>query len=375
MRVFLLGLLLGLAGSATAQTAPTITAADMPAVGDTLRLSQAAALPAGAPSFSQSGANQTWNYASLAPVSQRVERSVSVADAATGLQAFTFGALGGVNRATLAQPRSLPAGAGTALPISDPKEFFNLSASDFRSVGFGATYSGTGLPITYSSQAKQDVLYRFLLAFGGAAQVSYSFFEVAVPGTATLSQRRQRTNVVDGWGSVTTPFGTFQALRVVTTLIDHDSLAVGATPAGPATLLPTQRQYKWLAPGVHVPVLTITTTEVAGTQQVTAVEYRDSYRRLASSLAARSGTLGAEASAYPNPLGPAAALHLRLPAGSGPGQVTATDVVGRVVFSQSFAGGAPEVVLDGAALGSWRGVLLLTVQTSQGAGTLRVVRQ
>ena len=85
----------------------------------------------------------------------------------------------------------MPASAGTALPVSDPKEFFNLSASDFRSVGFGATYGGTGVPVTYSSQAKQDVYYRFPLTFGSAAQVSYSFFEVSVPGTATLSQRRQ----------------------------------------------------------------------------------------------------------------------------------------------------------------------------------------
>lgn len=374
MKHALLCALLAGAGAATAQTAPIITSADMPVVGDTLRLSLAVALPNGAPSFGVSGANQTWNYAGLVPASQRVDRYQSVSDAATGLQSFTFGALGGVNQATLAQPRSLPAGAGAVLPITDPKEFFKLSSSDFRSVGFGATYSGLGVPVTYRDQAHQDVIYRFPLAYGNASDVSYSDFEVTVPGTGALRQRRQRTNLVDGWGTVTTPFGTFQALRVVTTLVDRDSLAVGTTPGGPATLLPTQRQYKWLAKGVHVPVLTITTTEVAGTQQVTAVEYRDSYRRISSPLATRS-TLGAEASAYPNPLGPDAALRLRLPAGSGPGRITATDVVGRQVFSHAFAGGAPEVVLEASAFGSWRGVLLLTVQTSQGAGTFRVVRQ
>jgi len=374
MKHLLLSALLASAGTAAAQTAPTITSADMPLVGDTLRSSQTVALPTGAPSFTVSGANQTWNYAGLVPASQRVDRFLSVSDAAVGLQAITFGALGGVNQATLAQPRSLPAGAGAVLPITDPKEFFKVSSSDFRSVGFGATYTGIGLPVTYRDQAHQDVIYRFPLAYGNTSDISYSDFEVSAPGTATLRQRRQRTNEVDGWGTVTTPFGTFQALRVVTTLTDRDSLVVGTTPGGPATLLPTQRQYKWLANGVHVPVLTITTTEVGGTQQVTAVEYRDSYRRIASSLATRS-TLGTEASAYPNPLGPEAALRLRLPAGSGPGRVTATDVVGRQVFSQAFAGGAPEVVLDAAAFGSWRGVLLLTVRTGQGAGTFRVVRQ
>ena len=57
---------------------PIIDRTDMPAATavapvDTLRLSTASpVLPATAPPLSRRGANQTWNYAGLLPVSQRV---------------------------------------------------------------------------------------------------------------------------------------------------------------------------------------------------------------------------------------------------------------------------------------------------------------
>ncbi|RYY15121.1 MAG: T9SS type A sorting domain-containing protein, partial [Cytophagaceae bacterium] len=206
-----------------------------------------------------------------------------------------------------------------------------------------------------------------------AADASYSVLEVTVAGTGALRRRRQRSNLPDGWGTLTTPFGTYQTLRIVTTIIDVDSAVIGTTTI-PATTLPTQREYKWLAKGVHVPLLTITTTEVAGVQQVTGVEYRDIYRKI-TPLAAHSALLDAGLSLYPNPSAVGTALRLAVPAGSGPLAVTITDVVGKTLFSRRYASPGPEVVLDAATLGDLRGVLLLTVQTSQGTATRRVVRQ
>jgi hypothetical protein len=135
------------------------------------------------------------------------------------------------------------------------------------------------------------------------------------------------------------------------------------------------RQYKWLAPGVHVPLLTITTTEVAGQQTVAAVEYRDSYRRIVT-LAARDAATDAALSAYPNPSAVGAKLRLAVPASSGPFTLSAIDLVGRQLFSQRFSGSpSGAVTVDAAAFGAFRGVLLLTVQTAQGTATRRVVRQ
>jgi hypothetical protein len=376
-------LLFGLAlatGSAQAQTAPTITAADMPAVGDSLRVSQALTLPTNAPPLTRNGANQTWNYAGLVPASQRVVRYNAVNSATGALLQLTFNnaLLSPDTRATLVSPQNLPLPAGTTLtlPITDPLEFSSSTATDFRSVGFGATLSGTAVPVTYVSKAQQDIIYHFPLSFGGSSDISSSLLTTPsyVASSGYFSQKRQRTNLPDAWGTLTTPFGTFQTLRVVTTLADHDSLSISGAP-GQGLTLPIIRQYKWLANGVHVPVLTITTTETAGQQTVAAIEYRDSYRRVVT-LATRDAATDAVLSAYPNPSPVGSDLHLAVPIGSEPFSLSATDLVGRQLLNRHVAGSSTGVLtLDAAAFGTFRGVLLLTVTTAQGTATRRVVRQ
>ena len=382
MRPFLPLLLLA-AGSALAQTSPVIDRGDMPAPGDTLRLSAARpVLPATAPLLSQRGANQTWNYSGLVATSQRLDTYVTVGSvtAVAPLYAFFFGALGGVNRATVASPQLLPLPAGLPVQVSDSYQFYNVAAAsapaqDFRSVGFGATLGGTAVPVTYASQAQQDVIYRFPLSFASQPDSSSSFFATPAAAAAVgyLSQRRKRVNRPDAWGTLVTPFGSFAAVRVVTKLMDHDSVALGGMP-GQGFDLPLTREYKWLAKGVHVPLLTITTIQTGGQETVARVEYRDHYRRVVR-LATRDAATAAALAAYPNPSAVGSALTLAVPTGSGLLTVTATDVVGRQLFRRSFAGGAGSVTLAATAFGNFRGVVLLTVQTAQGIATRRVVRE
>jgi hypothetical protein len=181
------------AAPALAQTtaSPVIDRTDMPAPSstaplDTLRLSIASpVLPAAAPALSQNGANQTWNYSSLTPLNQRVEQFVQVSSLAP-VYALTFGALlGGVNQATAAspQPLPLPLPAGFPVTLTDTYQFYKTASAgaatqDFRSVGFGGTLGGTAVPVTYASQAQQDVIYRFPLSFASLADSSNSFFEM-----------------------------------------------------------------------------------------------------------------------------------------------------------------------------------------------------
>ncbi|HEX8328252.1 MAG TPA: hypothetical protein VF629_11975 [Hymenobacter sp.] len=392
MRKFLPLFLLATA-PAWAQTtvSPVIDRTDMPAPSaaapvDTLRLSVASpALPGAAPALSQRGANQTWNYTSLTPLNQRVEQFVLVSSFAgtAPLYALTFGALGGANRATTAAPQALPLPlpAGVPITLTDTYQFFNTSApgaatQDFRSVGYGGTLSATAVPATYASQAQQDVIYRFPLSFASLADSSESFFSTpaALGAVAYLSQKRKRVNVADAWGSLITPFGTFNTVRVVSKLSDHDSVSIGGMP-GVGFDLPLTREYKWLAKGVHVPLLTIVTQVVAGRETVTSVQYRDSYRRLGP-LAARDAATNAVLAAYPNPSAAGSPLVLTVPASSGPLAVSATDLVGRELFRRSFrTSAAGTIALDAEAFGRFRGVALLTVTTSHGTATRRVVRE
>ena len=137
------GLLTGLHLSAAAQSSPTLTRADMPVPTDTLRQSTAApTLPASAPPLTRNGANQTWNYAGLVPAAQNVARFTPIPN--QPLYTFTFNsALSGSNRATVASPQAVPVPPGLVLPITEPYQFYNASAADFRSVGYGGTLAGT----------------------------------------------------------------------------------------------------------------------------------------------------------------------------------------------------------------------------------------
>ncbi|MET4106441.1 hypothetical protein [Hymenobacter sp. UYP22] len=362
------GLLSGTA--AVAQTSPIITRADMPVPTDTLRQSMAApGLPANAPPLTRNGPNQTWNYGGLVATAQNVARFTAVPN--QPLYTFTFNSiLSGANRATVAAPQTVPVPPGLTLPITDPYQFFNASAADFRSVGYGGTLAGTAVPVTYASAAEQDIIYRFPLSYASPADSSRSFFSINIPGTGYLSQRRKRVNKVDAWGMLTTPYGTFQAVRVVTRLEDYDSLSAGGINQG--FTLPVMRQYKWLTPGQHVPLLTITTSQVGAQEVVAEVEYRDVYRRIAGPLSTARVLPASSAPMYPNPLPAGRNLRLGL---AGAATVTATDLAGRLLFERRVLAqnGTAEIPAD--AFGTFRGVALLRVQTTAGAAVRRVVRE
>jgi hypothetical protein len=342
---------------------PSIDRTDMPTVStaapiDSLRQSTASLpLAANLPPLTRRGANQTWNYAALVPTAQTVDRFISVAATGAITYQFYFGATGGVNRATVASPEPLPAGAGGVLPITDPYQFYNAAAADYRSVGFGGTLGGLQVPVAYRSQAEQDVIYRFPLSFASLPDSSRSFFET--PAAAATA----------GWGTLTTPFGTFNTVRVVSKLIDHDSIAIGGQP-GAGFDLPLTREYKWLARGQHVPLLTITTQQVGANEVITGVQYRDRYRRI---VTANAPAALATVAAYPNPLGGADLRLTGLPGTAA--LVQATDLAGRRLFEQVIPAGRTEATVPAAAFGAFRGVVLLRIQTSQGVAVRRVVRE
>ncbi|WP_426059515.1 hypothetical protein [Hymenobacter sp. B1770] len=380
-------LLLLAAAPALAQNSPIIDRTDMPAPTtaaplDTLRLSTASnALPASAPPPSQRGANQTWNYAGLVATSQRLEQFVTVATvtATAPVYALVFGQFGGANRATVASPQALPLPPAFPIPLTDTYQFFatsaaTASAQDFRSVGYGGSLSGVAVPVTYASQAQQDIIYRFPLSFASQPDSSNSFLSTpaAVASTGYFSQKRKRVNWPDAWGALTTPFGTFNTVRVVTTLMDHDSISLNGFNQG--FDLPLTREYKWLAKSQRVPLLTITTQMLAGTEVITSVQYRDIYRRMVR-LATRDAATNAALATYPNPSAAGSPLSLIVPLGSGLLTVSATDVVGRQLFQRSMNGSSGTISLAAEDFGTFRGVALLTVTTARGTTTRRVVRE
>ena len=271
MRITTLGVTLLFTLASQAQI--TIGLAEMPAAGDQLTRTRAGINPF--VNYGATGANFNWNFANLTAAAQETRGYQSVSS--TNL-AFTF-----IFADIFINPnRANHATAGTDIPFNDLLPFENSytflfrSNSVYRKVGFGVDAFGVPLPITMD---QQDVIYQLPLNFGNTSS-SFSRWSVNVPTLAYYGYEQQRTNVVDGWGTITTPAGSFNALRVKTTLEGRDSIQTDLVSLGFAIQRPKVTEYKWLANGLRVPVLQINTVELFGAEIVTDIFFYDQPRTI-----------------------------------------------------------------------------------------------
>jgi hypothetical protein len=238
----------------------------MPVPGDTLRRSVTFFLEG--MNYEMPGAGVTWDFSDLTVMSQQVDSFASIGSTPLAYQwFFNNPILYPDYYSTVAQ--RIPAFPSIpGFEVTDGMIFFKNSSSDFREVGVGITLSGLPIPVQYEMV---DVIYRFPLQFGDEDS-SFSSFSISVPQLGTYASQRNRHNQVDGWGTLITPYGQFEVLRMKTTLDQYDSLYVDSLGTG----FPLQRnitQYKWLGAGYHEPLL-----QVDADGLIVTASYLDSLR-------------------------------------------------------------------------------------------------
>jgi len=245
----------------------TITSNDLASVNNSIPISVKTSLPGFAPD--STGANYTWDYRSLIPDSQRVVNCVHPATTTYSLY-YGFLANYGIYNYTPDQfPFSL---LGT--PPTNVYDFYKKTNSYLAILGQGMTISGSGIPAFYSPA---DRVYKLPLNYGDPADTSTSGFGAPIPGFGYYRKQQTRVTEVDGWGTLLTPFGTFNTLRVKSTLMISDSIYLDTLGFG--ITIPRQNiiEYKWLAAGMKIPVLEIDATEdFFGGLTVDRVNYQDS---------------------------------------------------------------------------------------------------
>lgn len=240
----------------------TIGQAEMPDVGDQVARVQAAPNPL--LNFGATGPAYTWNFGNLSAIGNDNTAYQSVAST-NFVYAIAYANLPfNPNRANQAKP-GVDIPFSNLLPINNPYTFRYKSSSVYKTVGFGAEVGGIPLPIIFS---EHDVIYELPLQYGGISS-SHSAYAIDIPTVGSYSFQQDRTNQVDGWGAITTPAGTFDVLRVKTTLNATDDLM------GVVINRPVAREYKWLAQGLRTPVLQINTTTLFGAEVVSGVWYYD----------------------------------------------------------------------------------------------------
>jgi hypothetical protein len=250
----------------------TITQAAMPSANDTIRYSSAA--PAGLNlNLEQKGASQSWDYSKLVANGQDIYRYAAANNTPYLLYFF--------NQVGLKTADSL--GAGPVM-LKNIYSFYTKNSTVFKQEGIG--YSYQGFPLAAQNK-DDDEIYQFPLKYGDS-DVSTFNFRFVIPGNLlTYVQSGVRTNVVDGWGSIVTPYKTYpNVLRVKTLVNGTDSLI---TQFGRVPIPRRQVIYKWLSADEKIPVMEITGTETAGNFTATQIRYRDKYLGLVSPLRPQAG--------------------------------------------------------------------------------------
>lgn len=238
-----------------------ITQSDMPNSGDTIRYSVTADMN----DYVVTGANYTWDYSTLTSNSQGMYEYKS-ALAINPVYVLPFGFLG----------YGLKISDGFSLgPVSlnNIYNFFNKSSTKYTIEGYGAEVSGIPLPSSYTDE---DEFYQFPLNY---MDMDTSTFDVKVniPTLGYLKMVGTRINIAEGWGTIITPYGTFNALKIKTIVDEMDSVSTSLFPISIGIPRKTIT-YKWLTNTEKIPVLEASGTMIGTTFTPTQIRYRDMFR-------------------------------------------------------------------------------------------------
>ncbi|MCX6352044.1 MAG: PKD domain-containing protein [Bacteroidetes bacterium] len=225
---------------------------DMPASGDELYFSNAT----GKVDDSTTGANVTWDYSSLTPTNNDTIKYVSP----PSLYALVF-------FGNIAQKATILGQKGY--------NFFASGSGSYSQTGTGfkIPFLNVDAPLKYSDA---DEVYKFPLTYGDTLKDSF-YLKQAI-GAGKIVFAGSRKTVVDGYGKITTPYGTFNCIRVKSTVRERDTISYTVFSIKiPVPYNNDRVEYKWLAKGQKNPILQVdvSTSFLGSTQTIT---YKDSAR-------------------------------------------------------------------------------------------------
>jgi len=255
--LLLLLILTGFGFTSTAQI--SIDAADMPYEDDTVRVSTGLYIDLN--DYTETGEDYIWDFSQLIPISQRVDTFLSPWSMPLIYKLF-FGltsnlAVRGVDNVPL-----------PGFPITEIYNFYDNRSVNYRGIGIGMSVFGIPVPFKYDNP---DVVYDFPMEYGDTWS-SQAHFAQEIPLVGYLRMTKTHVDTVDGWGTLITPYGSFEVLRLKSEVHEIDSIYMDTLDIG----IPIERDYtvyQWMGKGQKIPLLQIT-----GRLFGVVVDYIDSTR-------------------------------------------------------------------------------------------------
>lgn len=339
----------------------TITSADLPNAGDSIRVSVTNST--GGTDQTLTGAGFSWDFSTLAPDVQRFEKFDNPSTFPSPYN-FLFNPVNtsyGINNYQ---------DTGAVVPgfkIDAAYDFFKESMVNFAQIGASYTINGSPIPFMYQ---KKDTLYEFPMNYLNVDSCDYKY-GLSIPAFGYYGQKGHRVNVIDGWGSLTTPFGIFSVLRLKSTVNAVDSIYSTAFGFGTNVPRPLRIEYKWLATGMKIPVLYI--EENAGL--VTNVLYQDSLRAGVPQVGITENPIASDFSIYPNPTSADIFIAFNLAASSNV-KITILNSIGRlsaIVANENFGEGKQTVMFNADRLNLVPGIYFVNLESNKGRSIKKVV--
>ena len=310
----------------------TLTQSDFANANDTVRMSSTTDLTV---DFTSTGPNYTWDFSNLVAADQNLIEFNSMTNASIYVYAV-FGTFAPQEyRASYfvpsdAIPLDLISGF-LPVNITDVFQYSRSSADSITSIGFAVSIEGNEVPF------KSDTIetrYKFPMNFNDTySSRGYSNMDMNPFYNGIWRQHRTRNSEVDGWGSITTPYGTFDALRIKHSITESDSIYMDILGTGTWINLPIPDSYiyEWWTNNQKEAILRISTSAILGNEVVTAIEYRDIYLGLNAGLKEELISL----EVYPNP----AVEELILKGLEKPGNYVVVDAGGKIALSGAITPG------------------------------------
>lgn len=332
----------------------SVDQSDMPETGDTIR--QSLTVNLGSFDFEETGEDHTWDFSDFSHISQSVDTFVAVNETPFLYQILFF------FTANLAK-KQFELDQFEGFQITDSYQFFKNSSSSYKEVGVGVTLNGIPLPTLYDDP---DVIYKFPLT-SGSVDSSMSNYDFDIPFLGYYGGWKKRVNTVDGWGTLKTPFGTFETIRLKSEVIQFDSLYIDSLGFG----LPIYREfteYKWLGKDMGLPLCTVTDNGL-----LQSVSYIDSLR---SSDYTGIKTVATEVpfTVFPNPAGDHINVSLTIPMGENY-RIQLVTMNGALIFSHEGAFKGDILTLDLSSYNLLPGTYLVLFTGLDKSYTRKVVIQ
>lgn len=243
--------------------------------------------------------------------------------------------------------------------------YFSNSVNEYLSVGASGDLLQNGLNLNVNFSPSLT-LHQFPRQFGSQFNLPYGFQAEADGSSFGVYQirvihRGTYSSNTDGWGTITTPVGTYDALRIKNADITVDSVFIKVLPITGWTFFTaisdTSITYDWLAKETKLPVASMQMDSVGN-----AVSFTWSAIPPASGTYVENQNVEVSNSVFPNPAASGSHINLGFDPKPGAGFVL-LNTEGKIVMNSTFVTSTTSLCLPHLP----GGIYLFVVKSSNGS--------